>query len=112
MGLTEKAKELADVTFLRAGKFSESAREKAPDFIDKAADATVKAIDAATSGIDRVTGGKFHEKLDGAVAKMEEGLDRPRSAGATTVTAEVVDEPGTAPSGPAAGATGQDAPKP
>jgi hypothetical protein len=93
MGLTEKAKELADATLEKAGKLSETAREKAPDVIDKAADATVKAIDAATSGIDRVTRGRFHEKLDGAAAKMEGGLDRPRS-GEPTTPAGAGEEPG------------------
>jgi hypothetical protein len=97
MGLTEKTKELADVALQKAGQLSETARDKAPGYIDKAADATVKAVDAATSGIDRVTGRRFHDKLDGAAARMEEGLDRPRSARPATDTAEVVEEPGATP---------------
>lgn len=104
MGLTEKAKELADTALRRVGEVSETAREKAPGFIDRAADVTVKAVDSAASGIDRATGGRYHDRLEGATAKVEESLDRARPAepptsttptGATTV--EVVQETGPAP---------------
>ncbi|HYH30531.1 MAG TPA: hypothetical protein VD903_09120 [Pseudonocardia sp.] len=94
MGLTEKAKELADSALLRAGELSGTAREKAPGYLDRAADLAVKAVDAATSGVDRATGGRFHDKLDGAAARVEETLDRPRAAERpTTVVSEEVIEP-------------------
>lgn len=94
MGITEKAKEFTDVALQKAGALSETAREKAPGVIDKAADVTVKAMDAAASGIDRVTGGRFHDKLEGAAAKVEKGLDRSRPDGSATTTAKGAEEPG------------------
>jgi hypothetical protein len=95
MGITEKAKELADAALLKAGEMSEVAREKAPGYIDKAADVTVKAVDAAASGVDRVTGGRFHEKLEDVTTKVEEGLDRPRPT--TSATTTIVEEARPAP---------------
>ncbi|OLT14407.1 hypothetical protein BJF78_19300 [Pseudonocardia sp. CNS-139] len=99
MGLTEKAKELADVTLRRAGELSETAREKAPDFLDRAADVTVKAVDSAAAGIDRVTGGRFHDQLESATSKVGESLDRAKPAAPTT-TVEVVRPAAEADTGP------------
>ncbi len=112
MGLTEKAKELADAALLKAGEVSEraagkaaelsdAAREKAPGYVDRAADLAVKAVDAAASGVDRATGGRFHDKLEDATAKVEERLDRPRSATDGPADAPtVVVEPDPAPPAP------------
>jgi hypothetical protein len=89
MGLTDKAKQLADTALLKAGELSEAARERAPGYLDRAADFAVKAADAAASGVDRATGGRFHDKLEGATARVGETLDRPRpSARPTTVEPE------------------------
>ncbi len=96
MGLTEKAKELADTALLRAGEYSEKAagraaelsgvaREKAPGYLDRAADLTVRAVDAATSRVDRVTGGRFHDKLEGASAKVSDSLRDQPGTGPTVV---------------------------
>jgi hypothetical protein len=92
MGLTEKAKELADTALRRAGELSETAREKAPGFLDRAADVTVKAVDSAAARIDQATGGRFHDRLEGAATKVEEGLDRAKPAEQSTTTVEVVRE--------------------
>jgi hypothetical protein len=101
MGITERAKELADAALLKAGELSEVAREKAPGYLDKAADVTVKAVDAAASGVDRVTGGRFHDKLEDVTTKVEEGLDRPRpTTPTTTASATIVEEAGTTPTTP------------
>lgn len=80
MGITDKAKELADAALLKAGELSDVAREKAPGYLDRAADLAVKAVDVAASGVDRATGGRFHDKLEDATTKVEQTLDRPRSA--------------------------------
>jgi hypothetical protein len=86
MGLTDKAKQLADAALLKAGELSETAREKAPGYLDRAADFAVKAADAAADGVDRATGGRFHDKLDGASARVGEKLDRPRPSAPPTTT--------------------------
>jgi hypothetical protein len=97
MGLTDRAKELADTALLKAGELSGVAREKAPGYLDRAADLAVKAVDAAADGVDRATGGRFHDKLEGATARLEETLDRPRPAEQPTT---VVVEPDVAPAAP------------
>ena len=90
MGLTDRAKELAEAALVKAGKVSERAagraaelsevaRERAPGYVDRAADLAVKAADVTASRVDRVTGGRFHDKLEGATTKLEQTLDRPRS---------------------------------
>jgi hypothetical protein len=101
MGLTDKAKELADAALLKAGELSGVAREKAPGYLDRAADLAVKAVDAAADGVDRATGGRFHDKLEGATARVEETLDRPRPAEQpTTVVGEAHPAPDVTPPGP------------
>ncbi|MFD1531044.1 hypothetical protein [Pseudonocardia aurantiaca] len=120
MGLTEKAKALTDTALQKAEELSATAREKAPEVIDKAADVTVKAVDATASGIDRATGGRFHDKLEGAAAKLDGSLDRPRSHYGTSglvdpepSTATPKTTPPTRPTaGGTTGATGPDTPKP
>jgi len=79
MGLTDKAKELADAALQKAGELSEVAREKAPGYLDRAADLAVKATDAAADGVDRATGGRYHDKLEGVAAKVGQSLDRPHT---------------------------------
>jgi hypothetical protein len=93
MGLTDRAKQLADTALLKAGKASEQAaelsdvaREKAPGYIDRTADLAVKAVDVAASQVDRITGGRFHDKLEVATAKVGQTLDRPRSGQPTRPT--------------------------
>ncbi|WP_219416245.1 antitoxin [Pseudonocardia nigra] len=87
MGLTDKAKELADTALEYAGKAGEkaaqlsgAAREKAPGYVDRAAELADRAVDAATSRVDQATGGRFHERLDSARTKVGEALDQPRPA--------------------------------
>ncbi|MFC5232623.1 hypothetical protein [Pseudonocardia zijingensis] len=92
MGLTDKAKELADTALTKAGELSEVAREKAPGYLDRAADLAVKATDAAAGGVDRATGGRFHERIEEVTAKVGASLDRPRPADSPTVVVEP-DEP-------------------
>jgi hypothetical protein len=106
MGLREKAKELADVALQKAGEysekaaeFSEVAREKAPGYLDRAADMTARAVDVAASNVDKATGGRFHDKIEVATAKVGQTLERSRSAEATRPP-EAGD---TTPTGPAAG---------
>jgi hypothetical protein len=90
MGITDRAKELADSALLKAGELSERAagraaelsvvaREKAPGYVDRAADLTVKAVDVTAGRVDQVTGGRFHDKLEDATAKVGQSLDRSRS---------------------------------
>ena len=112
MGLTDKAKELADAALLKAGEVSERAagkaaelsdvaREKAPGYLDRAADLAVKAVDVAASGVDRATGGRFHDKLEDATAKVEQTLDRPRpTTDGPEDAATVVVEPEVVPPAP------------
>jgi hypothetical protein len=87
MGLTEKAKEFADVALEKAGVYSEkaavkavelsdAAREKAPGYLDRAADAAGRAVDTAAAKVDKATGGRYHEKIEGVTAKVGESLDR------------------------------------
>jgi hypothetical protein len=116
MGFTEKAKELTDTALQKAEELSATAREKAPSFFDKAADVTVKAVDATASGIDRATGGRFHDKLEGAAAKVDGSLDRPRPPYSTS--GPVDPEPSTPapkttpPTPPTTGTTSPGTPKP
>jgi hypothetical protein len=91
MGLTDKAKELADTAFSYAGKAGERAtelsgvaREKAPDYVDRAAELAGRAMGSATAGVDRATGGRFHDRLDGARLKVDEALDRTAPGAAST----------------------------
>jgi hypothetical protein len=95
MGLMDRAKELADAALVKAGEVSEraaelsgTAREKAPGYLDRAADLAVKAADATAGGLDRATGGRFHDKLEGATARVGETFDRPRTEQPTTVDAD------------------------
>ena len=107
MGFMDRAKELADTALLKAGEVSEraaelsgTAREKAPGYLDRAADLAVKATDATAGGLDRATGGRFHDKLDGASARVGETLDRPRAAQQpTTVDADPEPTPPPGPTG-------------
>ncbi|HLU58400.1 MAG TPA: hypothetical protein VKZ81_23325 [Pseudonocardia sp.] len=92
MGLTDRAKELADVALQKAGELSEVAREKAPGYLDRAADLAVKAADVAATKVDHVTGGRFHDKIEEVTAKVGESLDRPRQTDSPTVVVEP-DEP-------------------
>ncbi|MEN3270760.1 Rv0909 family putative TA system antitoxin [Pseudonocardia sp.] len=89
MGLTEKAKELADVALEKAGVYSEKAaakaaelsdvaRDKAPGYLDRAAELAGRAVDSAAAGVDKATGGRFHEQIEGASTKVGESLDRAR----------------------------------
>jgi hypothetical protein len=89
MGLTEKAKEFADIALEKAGVYSEKAaakaaelsdvaREKAPGYLDRAAELAGKAVDSAAAGVDKATGGRFHEQIEGASTKVGESLDRAR----------------------------------
>jgi hypothetical protein len=92
MGITDKAKELADTALAKAAELSEVAREKAPGYLDRAADLAAKAADATASGVDRATGGRFHDRIEEVTAKVEQSLDRPRAD--DTPTATVVDPDG------------------
>jgi hypothetical protein len=105
MGLRDKAKELADAALQKAGQysgkaaeFSEAAREKAPGYVDRAADMAARAVDVAATNVDKATGGRFHDKIEGATAKMGQSLERS--------DAEATRPPGAGdatPSAPAAG---------
>jgi hypothetical protein len=110
MGLTDKAKELADVALEKAGEYSEKAaekaaelsevaREKAPGYLDRAAELAGKAIDATAAGVDKITGGRFHEHLEHATAKVGETLDRarPGTGAAGAANAGAPDGPDIAP---------------
>lgn len=101
MGLTEKAKELADAALEKAGvyseraavkaaEFSDVAREKAPGYLDRAAELAGKAVESAAAGVDKATGGRFHEQLEDVSAKVGESLDRsrPTATAPTTVPDE------------------------
>jgi hypothetical protein len=115
MGLTDKAKELADTALLRAGELSEVARERAPGYLDRAADLAVKAADAAASGVDRATGGRFHDRIEEVTTKVEQSLDRPRTPDAPTVVVVEPDAPADEPITPATtnpDATDPEGPKP
>lgn len=74
MAVTDKAKKLADAALARVGKYAETAREKAPDVIDRAADVAGKAVDKAASGVDRATGGRYRDRLANVHAKVDEAL--------------------------------------
>jgi hypothetical protein len=102
MGITEKAKEIADVALEKAGLYSEKAsakaselaeragekatelsgvaREKAPGYLDRATELAGKAVDATAAGVDKATKGRFHEQIDTAHGKVDETLDRARAA--------------------------------
>ena len=98
MGYLDKAKGFADTAFEKTGELSEHAREKAPEYIDKAADLAVKVVEATTHGIDKVTGGRFHDKLENAAAKVEGALEHPHphgNRGTTTGAAETGPSTGT-----------------
>ena len=95
MGITDKAKELADIALEKAGEYSElaaekaselagAAREKAPGYLDRAAELAGKAVDATAAGVDKATGGRFHEKIDSAHDKVEETLGRAKGAAKDT----------------------------
>ena len=101
MGLTEKAKELANAALLKTGEMSEMAREKAPGYLDRAADLAVKAADAAASGVDRATGGRFHNRIDEVTAKVGHSLDRSRAPEGPTMVVVEPDAPADEPITPA-----------
>jgi hypothetical protein len=105
MGLTEKAKELADVALEKAGVYSEKAavkaaelsevaREKAPGYLDRAADVAGRAVDTAAAKVDKATGGRYHEKIEGVTAKVGESLDRRPGTPAPGTTAPGTTAPG------------------
>jgi hypothetical protein len=121
MGLREKAKELADAALQKAGEYSEKAaefsdvaREKAPGYVDRAADMAAKAVDVAATNVDKATGGRFHDKIEVATAKVEQTLEwsrspdgmRPPGTGDATPTAPATGGPtSTASPGPTSAAT-------
>ena len=100
MGITEKAKDIADKGFVKAGEYSGkasekaaelaekaggkatelsgTARERAPEYLDRAAEVAEKVVEAAAAGVDKVTGGKYHEQISSATVKVSETLDRAR----------------------------------
>ena len=101
MGITDKAKELADLALEKAGEYSEkatelagkagekaaelteTAREKAPSYVDRATELAGKAVDVTAASVDRATQGRFHDKIETATGKVGETLDRARTAGGT-----------------------------
>jgi hypothetical protein len=90
MGITDKAKELADLALEKAGTYSEKAtelagkaRENAPSYVDRAAELAGKAVEATAAGVDKATQGRFHDKIETASEKVGETLDRARAAGGT-----------------------------
>jgi hypothetical protein len=111
MGLTEKAKGFADIAFEKLGVFGEraatkvaelsgAAREKTPGYLDRAADVAGRAVETTAARVDKATGGRYHDKIQGASAKVGETLDRtpgPAAPGTGTSTSST----GT-PSGPVA----------
>ena len=87
MGITDKAKEIADIALEKAGEYSEkaagkaselaeAAREKAPGYLDRAAELAGKAVDATAAGVDKATGGRFHDQIDSAHGKVSDTLAR------------------------------------
>ncbi len=87
MGITDKAKEIADIALEKAGEYSEkaagkaselaeTAREKAPGYLDRAAELAGKAVDATAAGVDKATGGRFHDQIDSAHGKVSDTLAR------------------------------------
>lgn len=87
MGITDKAKEIADIALEKVGEYSEkaagkaselaeTAREKAPGYLDRAAELAGKAVDATAAGVDKATGGRFHDQIDSAHDKVSETLAR------------------------------------
>lgn len=106
MGITDKAKELADLALEKAGEYSEkatelagkagekaaelteTAREKAPSYVDRATELAGKAVDATAAGVDKATQGRFHDKIETATGKVGETLDRARTVGGTKVEDE------------------------
>jgi coenzyme F420-reducing hydrogenase alpha subunit len=116
MGITEKAKDIADKGFEKAGEYSGkasgkaaelaekaggkatelsgTARERAPEYLDRAAEVAEKVVEvaekvveAAAAGVDKATGGKYHEQISAATVKVNETLDRARhSTHGTTST--------------------------
>jgi len=87
MGLTEKAKEFADLVFEKLGLFGEraatkvaefsgAARERAPGYLDRAADMAGKAVESTAARVDKATGGRYHDKIEGASTKVGHTLDR------------------------------------
>ena len=88
MGITDKAKELADLALEKAGTYSEKAtelagkaRENAPSYVERAAELAGKAVDATAAGVDKATQGRFHDRIETATGKVGETLDRARAAG-------------------------------
>jgi hypothetical protein len=125
MGITEKAKDIADKGFEKAGEYSGkasgkaaelaekaggkatelsgTARERAPEYIDRAAELAEKVVEAAAAGADKVTGGRYHEQISSAAGKIEQSLDRARHSthGATSASAGPDIKPATDVSGQA-----------
>jgi hypothetical protein len=90
MGITDKAKEIADTALEKAGELSEkaaekaaelaeTAREKAPGYLDRAAELAGKAADVTAAGVDKATGGRFHDQIDSAHDKVGDALGRVRA---------------------------------
>lgn len=77
--LAGKAGELAGKATEKAGELSGTAREKAPGYLDRAAELAGKAVETAASGVDKATGGRFHDQLDTATTKVGETLGKART---------------------------------
>jgi hypothetical protein len=79
MGITDKAKEIADTALEKAAELADTAREKAPGYLDRAAELAGKAADATAAGVDKATGGRFHDKIDSAHDRVGDALGRVRT---------------------------------
>jgi hypothetical protein len=113
MGLTEKAKEFADLVFERLGLFGERAatkvaefsgvaRERTPGYLDRAADMAGKAVESTAARVDKATGGRYHDKIEHASTKVGHTLDRTPGTGTGTPSGPV----GAPPASDAAGQAG------
>lgn len=115
MGVTEKAKELADIVFEKLGLFGERAatkvaelsgvaREKAPGYLDRAADVAGRAVENTAARVDKATGGRYHDKIEGASTKVGQTLDRTTDTAAPGTPSG---PPGTPPASDVAGRAGE-----
>lgn len=100
MGVTEKAKKLADTALAKVGEYAEVARQKAPFVIDRAAEAAGKAVDAASAGLDRATRGRYRDRIESIHSKVDEALERTRSAAGPSSTHSAPGASGTDGAGP------------
>jgi hypothetical protein len=107
MGVTDKAKDLADIALEKLGEYSEkatelagkagvkaaelteTAREKAPAYIDRATEFAGKAVGATAAGVDKATQGRYSDKIGSVSGKVGATLDRARAGGG----AKAADEP-------------------